>query len=135
VLASLSDAHATVYRTGERLYYTQLSFLKGTRLFGRISRRKKGDDQGEKAAEAEACFTRAVDIARRQQAKSLEMQAVLRLSRLWRQQGRRDEARELLATVYGRFTEGFDTADLKEAKALLEELAPRGGKPPPRRTR
>ncbi len=134
-LASLSEAQATVDRTGERRYDTQLSFLKGTLLLGRISRRKKGGDQGEKAAEAEACFTCAVDIARRQQAKSLEMQAVLRLSRLWRQQGRRDEARELLATVYGRFTEGFDTADLKEAKALLEELAPRGGKPPPRRTR
>jgi len=134
-LASLSEAQAIVDRTGERRYDVRLSFIKGTLLLGQISRMKKGNDQREKAAEAEACFTRAVDIARRQQAKSLELQAVLRLSRLWQQQGRRVEARELLAKAYGGFTEGFDTADLIEAKALLEELAPRGGKPPPRRAR
>ena len=134
-MALLSEARTAVDRTGERRYDTRLSFLEGTLLLGQIRRTKKGDDQREKAAEAEACFTRAVDIARLQQAKSLELQAVLRLGRLWRQQGRRDGARELLEKVYGGFTEGFDTADLKEAKALLEELAPRGGKPPPRRTR
>ena len=100
-----------------------------------LFRSNSADDQRKKAAEAEACFLRAVDIARRQEAKSLELQAVLKLGRLWQQQGRRDEARELLAEAYGWFTEGFDTADLKEAKALLEELAPRGGKSPPRRKR
>jgi predicted ATPase len=72
--------------------------------------------------EAEACFQQALEIARRQQAKSLELRAATSLSRLWQQQGKRAEARELLAPVYGWFTEGFDTADLQEAKALLDEL-------------
>jgi predicted ATPase len=63
------------------------------------------------------------------------LQAVISLCRLWQQQGRRDDARELLAEVYGWFTEGFDTADLKTAKALLEELVPGGRKSPPRRKR
>jgi predicted ATPase len=74
-------------------------------------------------AEAEACFQQALDIARRQQAKSLELRAAMSLSRLWQQQGQRDEARALLAPIYGWFTEGFDTADLQGAKALLEALA------------
>jgi predicted ATPase len=62
-------------------------------------------------------------MARRQEAKSLELRAAMSLSRLWQQQGKRAEARELLAPIYGWFTEGFDTADLQDAKALLEELA------------
>ena len=73
-------------------------------------------------AQAEACFQQALDIARRQQAKSWELRAAMSLSRLWQQQGKRAAARELLAPIYGWFTEGFDTADLQEAKALLEEL-------------
>ena len=73
-------------------------------------------------AEAEACFLKAIDIARKQQAKSLELRAVRSLSRLWQQQGKRAEAHDLLAPVYAWFTEGFDTADLQEAKALLDEL-------------
>jgi hypothetical protein len=73
-------------------------------------------------AEAEACFHRATEIARHQQAKSLELRAVMSLSRLWQQQGKKEEARRMLVEIYGWFTEGFDTADLKEAKALLEEL-------------
>jgi predicted ATPase len=72
--------------------------------------------------QAETCFHQALDIARRQQAKSLELRAAMSLARLWQQQGKRDAARELLAPVYGWFTEGFDTADLQEAKALLAEL-------------
>ena len=64
----------------------------------------------------------ALTVARRQQAKSLELRAAMSLARLWQQQGKRDEARELLAPIYGWFTEGFDTADLQEAKALLEDL-------------
>jgi predicted ATPase len=72
---------------------------------------------------AEACFQQALAIARRQQAKSLELRAAMSLSRLWQQQGKRDEAQGLLAPIYGWFTEGFDTADLQEARALLEELA------------
>ena len=74
-------------------------------------------------AKAEAYFDRALTVARQQQAKSWELRAAMSLARLWRDQGKRDEARELLAPVYGWFTEGFDTLDLKEAKALLGELA------------
>jgi predicted ATPase len=70
----------------------------------------------------EECFHKAIAIARRQQAKSLELRATTSLSRLWQQQGKKEEARQMLAEIYGWFTEGFDTADLKEAKALLEEL-------------
>jgi predicted ATPase len=73
-------------------------------------------------AEAEAWLQRALDVARHQEAKSLELRAAMSLSRLWQQQGKRAEARALLAPVYGWFTEGFDTADLQEAKALLEAL-------------
>jgi predicted ATPase len=75
----------------------------------------------EHQAEAETCFRQALEAARRQQAKSLELQAAVSLSRLWQQQGKREETRELLAPVYGWFTEGFDTADLQEAEALLDE--------------
>jgi predicted ATPase len=71
----------------------------------------------------EECFQQALAIARRQQAKSLELRAAMSLSRLWQQQGRRAAAHQLLAEVYGWFIEGFDTADLQEAKALLEALA------------
>jgi class 3 adenylate cyclase/predicted ATPase len=74
------------------------------------------------AAKAEACFERALAVARQQQAKSWELRAAMSMSRLRRDQGKRDEARELLAPVYGWFTEGFDTLDLMEAKALLAEL-------------
>ena len=74
------------------------------------------------AATAEAYFKRALAIARQQQAKSWELRAAMSMARLWRDQGKRDEARELLAPVYGWFTEGFETRDLKEAKALLDEL-------------
>ena len=72
--------------------------------------------------QAEACFSQALDIARRQQAKSWELRAALSLSRLWQQQGKCVEAYDLLAPIYAWFTEGFDTADLQEAKTLLEEL-------------
>jgi predicted ATPase len=73
--------------------------------------------------EADACFQKASEIARRQQAKSLELRAAMSLSRLWQQQGKKKEAHELLAEIYGWFTEGFDTKDLQEAKALLEKLS------------
>ena len=74
-------------------------------------------------AKAEAYFERALAVARQQQAKSLELRAAMSMARLWRDQRKPQQARELLAPVYGWFTEGFDTRDLKEAKALLEELA------------
>ena len=74
-------------------------------------------------AKAEMYFEKALAVARRQQAKSWELRAAMSMARLWRDQGKTQQARELLAPVYGWFTEGFDTLDLKEAKALLEELA------------
>ena len=74
---------------------------------------------GENQAEAEACFHQALEVARRQSAKSLELRAVMSLSRLWQQQGKIAEARQLLTEIYGWFTEGFDTKDLQEAKTLL----------------
>jgi predicted ATPase len=72
--------------------------------------------------EAEECFLKAIEISRQQQAKSLELRATMSLARLWKMQGKRKEAGKMLAEIYGWFTEGFDTADLREAKALLEEL-------------
>jgi predicted ATPase len=77
-------------------------------------------------SQAKSCFQQALNIARHQQARSLELRAAVSLSRLWQQQGKRDEACELLAPICGWFTEGFDTADLQEAKALLEELSSGG---------
>jgi predicted ATPase len=75
-------------------------------------------------AKAEKYFEHALAMARKQQAKSWELRAAMSMARLWRDQGKREEAHDLLAPVYGWFTEGFDTLDLKEAKALLDELAP-----------
>jgi predicted ATPase len=76
------------------------------------------DPQGE----AEACFLKAIEIARNQQAKSLELRAVVSLSRLWQSQGKKEAAHKMLAGIYHWFTEGFDTKDLQEAKTLLDEL-------------
>ncbi|MBI3249556.1 MAG: hypothetical protein HYZ50_23890 [Deltaproteobacteria bacterium] len=73
--------------------------------------------------EAEGYFLKAIEIAQRQQAKSLELRTMLSLARLWQKQGKQKEARKRLVEIYGWFTEGFDTADLQEAKALIEELA------------
>ena len=81
--------------------------------------RSAGGDQGA----TEACFLRAMTIAREQNAKLWELRATASLARLWAEQGRRTEAHDLLAPIYGWFTEGFDTADLKDARALLDELA------------
>ena len=98
----------------ERVYTAELYRLKGALLL----RQAAPDTQ-----QAVACFRQALNVARRQQAKSWELRAAMSLSRLWQQQGKRQEAQDLLAPVYGWFTEGFDTADLQEAKALLQELA------------
>ena len=89
------------------------------RIAGEIALKSPARD----AAKAQAYFERALAVARQQQAKSWELRAAMSMARLWRDQGKRDEARDLLAPVYGWFTEGFDTLDLKEAKALLDELA------------
>jgi predicted ATPase len=113
-LAVLAEALIHVDTTGERWYEAEIYRLKGALLL------QQSIDQ---QAEAESCFHRALDIARSQQAKSFELRAATSLARLWQHQGKRIEARELLAPVYGWFTEGFDTADLHEAKALLDALA------------
>jgi predicted ATPase len=112
-LTVLAEALATVHKTGERRWEAELHRLKGELLLR----------QASPTEEVEACFRQALEIARRQQAKSLELRAAMSLARLWQQQGKRAEACELLAPIYGWFTEGFDTADLQEAKALLEALA------------
>jgi predicted ATPase len=88
------------------------------RLQGELLLRQDPPD----AAQAEACFHQALALARRQQAKSWELRAAMSLSRLWQHQGKRAEARDLLAPIYGWFTEGFDTADLQDAKTRLEQL-------------
>ena len=111
-LTALAEALATVHRTGERWWEAEIHRLKGELLLRRAS----------PTEEAEACFQQALDIARHQQAKSLELRAAMSLARLWQGQGKHAEARQLLAPIYDWFTEGFDTADLREAKGLLEAL-------------
>jgi class 3 adenylate cyclase/predicted ATPase len=113
-LAVLTEAQALVETTSERWYEPELYRLKGALLL-----QQSADNQ----AEAETCFHHALNIARNQQAKSFELRSAMSLSRLRQQQGKRQEAYDLLAPVYGWFTEGFGTADLKDAKSLLDELA------------
>jgi TOMM system kinase/cyclase fusion protein len=113
-LTLLAEALTQVHKTSESQTEAELHRLKGELLLS-----LSADNQ----AEAEACFHQALAVARRQQAKSLELRAAMSLSRLWQQQGKRTEAHQLLAEIYGWFTEGFDTADLQDAKTLLEELA------------
>jgi class 3 adenylate cyclase/predicted ATPase len=113
-LRVLAEALAAAHETGNRLYEAELCRVKGELLLARST---------EHDTEADTCFRQALEIARRQQAKSWELRAAMSLSRLWQQQGKRAEARQLLADIYGWFTEGFDTADLQAAKALLEELS------------
>ena len=111
-LETIADALAASAESGARWWDAEIHRLKGMVL---LSRR---DSEA-----SEACFVHSIKIARRQNARSLELRAATSLARLWRDQGKPRQARELLASVYGWFTEGFDTRDLKEAKALLEELA------------
>jgi len=113
-LAVLAKALTVAHDNGEHHYEAELYRLQGELLL-------KQDVPD--ASEAERCLHQAVDVARQQQAKSLELRAAVSLSRLWQHQGKRVEARALLAPVYGWFTEGFDTADFQEARALLEALA------------
>ncbi len=140
-----------VDKSGERFYeaelyrlYGELSLRIGETETGRIgaseakSEQLRGKELGKSEAlpsfadspfprfpvsSPEEAFLKAIEIAQRQQAKSLELRAVMSLSRLWQQQDKREEARKILAELYGWFTEGFDTKDLQEAKALLVELA------------
>jgi predicted ATPase len=116
-LRALTKALAEVEHTGERRHEAELYRLKGALLLAQSV---------DHTAEAEACFHRALDVARCQQAKSLELRAAMSLARLWQGQGKRTAAYELLAPVYNWFTEGFDTADLQEAKTLLDALSEEG---------
>jgi predicted ATPase len=113
-LDAIAEALAQVASTNERFYEAEIYRVKGELLL-----KQGGPDS---AAGAESCFRQALDIARVQSAKSWELRAATSLARLWRDQGKRAPARDLLAPVYGWFTEGLDTADLKDAKELLEEL-------------
>ena len=141
-LHALDKALSVVERNGEQLYASWLLCLKGQLLLipregekkskacPEPSRRVKGQKpvlsrvEGSKVKtgrmeEAEACFHEAITVARRQQAKMFELRATVQLSRLWQGQGKTTQARSMLAAIYGWFTEGFDTADLQEAKTLL----------------
>jgi len=113
-LSVIDEAFGVVSKTGERCCEAELYRLRGALL---------RDLSADHQAEVERCFRQALAVARHQHAKSLELRAALSLSRLWQGQGKRKEAYQLLTEMYGWFTEGFDTADLQEAKALLEELS------------
>jgi adenylate cyclase len=126
---------AVIDKTGWRVTEAELYRVKGTLTLqqenqkAKIKRQKAkietdprsltSDPQGE----AEACFQKAIQIACGQQAKSLELRAMMSLARLWQQQGKKAEAHQMLSEIYSWFTEGFDTKDLQEAKGLLDELA------------
>ena len=110
--ALLDDALQTIERTGERWFAAELNRLKGQLLL------RRGHHQA-----AEELYHRALSIAEQQEAKLWELRAAASLARLRRDEGRQAEARDILAPVYGWFTEGFGTPDLKETKALLDELA------------
>jgi predicted ATPase len=132
-LTALAEALTVADQSGERFYEAELYRLKGELTLRTGEKAKRGN--GEKAqipdlraqilgpeGEAEACFLKAIEIAQKQQAKSLELRASTSLARLWQQQGKRAEAHRMLSAVYNWFTEGFDTKDLQEAKALLAVL-------------
>jgi predicted ATPase len=110
----IGEAMTAVETTKERWWEAEVH-----RTAGEIALKSPEPD----AAKALAYFECALAVARKQRAKSWELRAAMSMARLWRDQGKRDEARDLLAPVYGWFTEGFDTLDLKEAKALLDELS------------
>ena len=128
-LTALAEALAVVDKSGERFYEAELYRLKGELTLQKLSvvssQLSVPNPQPlapSPQAEAEACFLKAIEIARQQQAKSLELRAVMSLARLWQQQGKKAEAHQMLSEIYDWFTEGFDTKDLQEAKALLEVL-------------
>jgi class 3 adenylate cyclase/predicted ATPase len=112
-LTMIREAKALAARNDEHMWKAELDRVEGELL----------EAEGAPAVDIEACFARAIQKAREQSAKSLELRAAVSLARLWSEQGRSAEARDLLAPVYGWFTEGFDTRDLLDAKALLDELA------------
>jgi adenylate cyclase len=141
-LALIAESLALVEQTGERWYEAELHRLDGELLL-RAQTQPRSDARrakpsrrpaaagpasdhrgpGDTRRSAEGCFRTAIDVARRQQAKALELRAATSLSRLWQQEGKRQPAREILAEVYAWFSEGFDTADLQDARRLLADLS------------
>jgi predicted ATPase len=117
-LATLDEALALAERTGEHLWQAELCRVKGEMFLAQSAAARTAADP-----QAESCFLQAIEVARRQQARSWELRATTSLARLWRDQGRADEARQALAEIYEWFTEGLRTPDLQEAKTLLEELS------------
>jgi predicted ATPase len=113
-LRAIADAQLHADRAGERWWQAEIHRVRGVLLLMR---------PGAVPAEAESCFRQALDVARRQAAKSLELRAATSLAGLWQGQGKTDDAHALLAPICDWFTEGFDTPDLKRAKALLDQLA------------
>jgi predicted ATPase len=121
-LGALAEALALAHKNRERWYEAELYRLKGKLLLAQEGFRLQAEGCREKTEKAEECFLKAIDIARKQQAKSLELRATVSLARLWQRQGKHHEARSTLSEMYNWFTEGFDTKDLQEAKALLDSL-------------
>ncbi|MGH9428498.1 MAG: hypothetical protein ACRD2L_19600, partial [Terriglobia bacterium] len=130
-LAVLTEALAVADKGGERFYEAELYRLKGEltlkqfnvqRSTFKVPNTQHPTPSTQAEAEAEACFLKAIDIAQKQQGKSLELRAVMSLARLWQKQDKKKEAHKMLSNLYGWFTEGFDTKDLQEAKVLLAEL-------------
>ena len=144
-LAAIAEALRLVDKNDERIYEAEVHRIKGTLTLqsraslGQVSDKSRTSPRQvssrsrpvrrhrpltpDPQAEAEACFLKAIEIAQKQQAKSLDLRAVMSLARLWQSQGKRAEAHQLLAGIYHWFTEGFETKDLQEAKALLKTLS------------
>jgi predicted ATPase len=126
-LGAIAEALEHVERTEERYYEAELYRLRGELLLKDEGRRacpeRSEGMKDEKESSAEECFCKAIAVARRQVARLWELRATMSLCRLWQSQGKREEARQALAAIYGWFSEGFDTPDLQDAKALLGELA------------
>ena len=115
-----------VEKNEERWNEAELYRVKGELTLQKLNQLSVTDPRPltpDSHTEAEACFLKAIGIARKQQAKSLELRAVMSLAQLWQQQGKTAEAHQMLSEIYNWFTEGFDTKDLQEAKKLLEELS------------
>ncbi len=113
-LSLLGEAFTHIEKTDERFYEAELCRLQGELLL---------KTKGQPEPQAEVCFQQAIEVARRQEAKLWELRATVSLARLWQRQGKSEQARQMLAQIYGWFTEGFDTADLQETKRLLDDLS------------
>jgi hypothetical protein len=135
-LKVVEEVLAIVERTEGRFYEAELYRLKGELTLRQENQKSKGKNQKSEnpnlqsqirnpdfQGEAEACFLKAIAIAQKQQAKSLELRAVMSLARLWQYQGKSAQAHQMLSEIYNWFTEGFDTKDLQDARTLLAELA------------